>query len=153
ATAPDWSGKLSRVNVTPDGMNTYDDVVVNLPRSIRDHMNNQIAFGPDGALYLAQGSNTAYGDADAVWGMRQEHLMNAAILRIDLSKMTGPVDVKTEDGGTYNPFAANVPVTLYATGLRNAFDLVFADNGKLYAPGNGSAAGGNTPAYPNPRYA
>ena len=50
--------------------------------------------------------------------------------------------------GTYNPYAAGAPLTLYATGVRNAFDLVWHSNGHLYAGTNGSAAGGNTPATP-----
>src|SRR6185436_15459402 len=30
------------------------DKIVGLPRSVKDHMNNGVAFGPDGKLYLAQ---------------------------------------------------------------------------------------------------
>ena len=36
-----------------------------------------------------------------------------------------PLNVKTEAGGTYNPFAAGAPLTIYATGVRNAYDLVW----------------------------
>ena len=43
------------------------------------------------------------------------------------------------------PFAPDAPLTIYASGVRNAFDLLFTSDGKLYAPTNGSAAGGNTP--------
>ena len=39
-------------------------------------------------------------------------------------------------------------MTLYATGIRNAFDLVWHSNGHLYTGTNGSAAGGSTPASP-----
>jgi hypothetical protein len=48
-------------------------------------------------------------------------------------------------GGIYNPYAPEAPLTIYATGLRNAYDLVWHSNGSLYVPTNGSAAGGNTP--------
>ena len=54
----------------------------------------------------------------------------------------------SDAGGTYNPYASGAPVTLYATGIRNAYDILFASNGQLYAPTNGSAAGSNTPAAP-----
>ena len=46
-------------------------------------MTNQAAFGPDGALYVSQGSNTGLGGPDPIWGYRSEHLLNAAILRVD----------------------------------------------------------------------
>ena len=147
--APDWSGKITRLS-GPD-LATVQDYVVNLPRSIRDHMTNSIAFRPGepNALYITQGANNAMGAPDAAWGNRPERLLTAAVLRLDLSKLSGlPLDVKTEEGGTYNPYAANAPLSVFASGVRNAYDLVWHSNGQLYAPGNGSSAGGNTPATP-----
>jgi glucose/arabinose dehydrogenase len=46
--------------------------------------------------------------------------------------------VQTEDRGAanYNPFAANAPVKIFATGIRNAYDLVWHRNGNLYVPTN-----------------
>lgn len=145
--ATDWSGKISRLS--GPSLSDYQDVVVGLPRAVRDHLNNQPVFGPDGALYFCQASCTAMGAPDGRWGMRPEHLLSAAILRLDVSKLTNlPLDVKTEDGGTYDPAAPNAPLTVYATGVRNAYDLLWHGNGRLYAPVNASAAGGNTPAPP-----
>jgi Big-like domain-containing protein/strictosidine synthase-like protein len=145
---PDWSGRIGRL--TGADLATYTPVVVNLPRSVKDHETNSLAFGPDGAVYLTQGANNAMGAADATWGNRPERLLSAAVLRLDPARLpaTLPLDVKTEDGGGYDPYATNAPLTLYATGVRNAFDLVWHRNGHLYTPTNGSAAGGNTPATP-----
>ncbi|MEH1012321.1 Ig-like domain-containing protein [Micromonospora sp. CPCC 206060] len=148
---PDWSSHIARLS-GPD-LNTYTDVVTGLPRSIKDHETNSIAFGPDRALYISQGSNNAMGAADPTWGNRPEHLLNAAVLRLDPAKLPAslPLDARTRDGGgSYDPYASGAPLTLYATGIRNAYDLVWHRNGHLYAPTNGSAAGGNTPATPNP---
>ena len=50
------------------------------------------------------------------------------------------------DNGTYNPFYTNAPLTIFATGIRNAYDLVWHPNGQLYIPANGTAGGSNTPA-------
>ncbi|WP_433293588.1 Ig-like domain-containing protein [Actinoplanes sp. CA-030573] len=143
---PDWSSKIAKL--TGANLGTYTEVVTNLPRSVKDHETNSIAFGPDGALYFTQGANNAMGAPDSAWGNRPEHKLNAAVLRLDLTKLpaTLPLDAKTEDGGTYNPAGTNAPLTLYATGVRNAYDLVWHRNGHLYTPTNGSAAGGNTPA-------
>jgi hypothetical protein len=148
--AIDFTGKLTRVSGA--NLETVQDVLINLPRSEKDHVTNQSAFGPDGALYFLQGSMSAMGAPDNAWGNRTEHLLNAAVLRFDPTlwnaAINGPLDVHTEDAVPYNPFAPGAPLTLYATGIRNAYSLVWASNGYLYVPTNGSASGGNTPGTP-----
>jgi glucose/arabinose dehydrogenase len=146
AAGADWTGKVSRLS-GPD-LSEYHDAVTQLPRSVRDHVTDQCAFGPDGALYFCQPSESSMGRPDVIWGNRPEHLLSAAILRLDLKKLgETTLNARTADGGgTYDPFAAGAPLTIYAEGVRNTFDLVWHSNGSLYAPGNGSAAGGNTPA-------
>jgi glucose/arabinose dehydrogenase len=144
--APDWSGKISRLSGR--NLEAAQDVVINLPRSVRDHLTNQPSFGPDGALYLPQGSNSTFGAPDAEWGNRPERLLSAAILRLDVRRVTPgkPLDARTPDGGgRYNPNLPGAPLTVYASGVRLAYDLLWADDGHLYVPTNGSSAGGNTP--------
>jgi glucose/arabinose dehydrogenase len=109
----------------------------------------QPSFGPDGALYFSQASNTAMGAPDEDWGWRKEHMLNATILRLDTTKVTPgkPLDATTKDcGGSYDPFAESAPLTIYATGVRLSYDLVWHSNGHLYGAINGSDKGGNTPA-------
>ncbi|MEO6220852.1 MAG: Ig-like domain-containing protein [Ginsengibacter sp.] len=145
-SGPSWDGKLTRLS--GNNLQNVQDVLVNLPRSAKDHLTNSVAFGPDGGLYFTQGSMSAMGRADNTWGNRNERLRSGAVLRLDIPKLgTLPLDVKTSDGaGIYNPYASNAPLTIYASGVRNAYDLVWHSNGSLYVPTNGSAAGGNTPA-------
>jgi hypothetical protein len=79
-------------------------------------------------------------------------LLNATILRLETAKWTPGhvIDAKTADGGgTYDPFAKDAPLTIYAYGVRLGFDNVWHSNGHLYVPTNGSAAGGNAPALAN----
>lgn len=144
--APDWDGKLTKLSGS--NLQNVQDVLINLPRSAKDHVTNSIAFGPDGALYYTQGSCSAMGRADQTWNLRNEHLLSGAVMRLDLTKLGAlPLDAKTsEGGGTYNPYAPNAPLTIYASGVRNSYDLVWHSNGNLYVATNGSAAGGNTPA-------
>lgn len=127
---------------------------------------------PGHMLYLTQGSNSAAGLADAAWGNRPERLLSASILEIDpyRSAPNSGFDVRTEPltassnpsttfpanqfnangtyPGMYNPFAADAVLKIYATGVRNAYDLVWHSNGNLYVPTNGTAAGGKTPQSP-----
>ncbi|MBC9205572.1 carbohydrate-binding protein [Roseomonas aerophila] len=124
---------------------------------------------PNYLLYVSQGSNSAAGAPDGAWGNRPERLLNAAVLEIDPSRdaPTGGYNVRTEpvgapttvnpagnfnnDGtypGFYNPFAADAVLKIFATGVRNAYDLVWHSNGHLYAPTNGTASGGRTPDDP-----
>ena len=145
--AADWTGKISRLS--GPSLGTYQDYVVDLPRSVRDHLTNQIKFGPDGALYFSQPSMNAMGAPDTAW-VRADHPLTGAILRLDLSKIgSTPLNARTPDGGgSYDHTAPNAPLTIYATGVRNAYDIVWHSNGHLYAPTNGSAAGGDTLAGP-----
>ena len=147
---PNWTGKITVMS--GPNLQNVQDAVINLPRSIQDHGTEQPTFGPDGALYWGQGSMSAMGAPDSTWGFRPETMLSSAILRLDITTINPgqPLDVKTIDaGGTYNPFAPGAPLTLYATGVRNAFQLLWTQDGTLYAPTNGSSAGGNTPAFPN----
>jgi glucose/arabinose dehydrogenase len=144
AGSPDWSGKVSVLS--GKNLTDYKDVVVNLPRSFKDHNTEGISFGPDGMIYISQASNSAMGAPDPTWDNRDEHLLNDSILRLDPSKITSyPLDVKTDSGGTYDPTAKNAPLTIYADGIRNAYQPVWTDDGFLLAPTNGSSSGGNSP--------
>jgi glucose/arabinose dehydrogenase len=146
---PDWSGKITRLSGA--NLENYQDVIVGLPRARHDHTTGQITFGRDGALYFGQASNTAMGEIDHEWGYRPERLLTACVMRVDMKSMerhTLPLNVQTEEGGTYDPFAAGAPLTIFATGTRNCYDLLFHSNGQFYATCNGSARGGNTPPTP-----
>ena len=145
--APDFSSKITRMS--GPNLQTVQDVVVGLPRSVHDHLTNQPTFGPDGALYFSQGAENSMGAPDTAWGLRPEHLLSSAILRLDVTKVTpgNPINVQTAaDGGTYDPTAPGAALTVYAYGVRNAFQLLWTSDGHLYAPTNGASAGGNTPA-------
>ncbi|MEL7160032.1 MAG: choice-of-anchor D domain-containing protein, partial [Bacteroidota bacterium] len=89
------------------------------------------------------------------WPLDAKTTMNqAAINNVDVNSPTLGTGMGTytesggtfPDDGTYNPFYVNAPLTIFATGIRNAYDLVWHSNGQLYVPNNGTAGGSNTPA-------
>lgn len=146
----DWGGVISTLS-GPD-LATVVDEVTGLPRSAKDHLTNSLAFGPDGGLYVSQGANTAGGDRDPQWGDRPERLLSAAILRVAAAALAtrDPVDVRTEGvAKPYDPRPAGAPVRVHASGVRNAYDLVWADNGQLYTAINGTGGGAISPATPS----
>lgn len=161
-SAPSFDGNISMLS----GFNleTEQLMVTKLPRSTKDHLVNGLAFGPDGALYISQGSNSSMGDYDGSW-KRNESLLSGAMLRLDMQKLnavTLPLNVQTSadqnivnsapqssmlmSDGKYNPYATSSPLTIYASGVRNAYDLLWHTNGQLYVPANGSGGSGSTPA-------
>jgi len=158
--ADNYTGKISRL--TGANLDSYQDVIVNIPRSVKDHLNNQIAFDASNRnLYFLIPSQSAMGRADATWGNRPEELTTAAMFRLQLRSRgsrvgieewlatKGPINLDPTSATRYNPYKGSNPLRFFATGIRNAYDMVWHTNGHFYAPANGSAAGGNTPGTPS----
>ncbi len=157
--ADNHTGKISRLY--GNNLSTYEDVIINIPRSVKDHLNNQIVFDPiKRNLYFLIPSHSAMGRADTTWGNRAEEISTAALFRLQLQTRgsrvgiedwlasAGPINLDPASSRPYNFFKGNNPLRFYATGIRNAYDMVWHSNGKLYMPINSSAAGGNTPDDP-----
>lgn len=114
---PGSPGRIVRLRDT-NGDDVADDIAVildGLP-SEGDHQTNRIKFGPDGLLYIGQGSSTDNGIPRD--GRPGERPFNATILRIDVD---------------------NPVINVVATGLRNPFGMAFhPENGELFATDGGS---------------
>ncbi|MDQ7734296.1 carbohydrate-binding protein [Halomonas sp. SpR1] len=96
------------------------------------------------------GQNTRFNDPDGHPKDDPIPMGNGEFLVFD---ERGVATVQDADGTVlqsyYDPFAEGAVLTLFATGARNAYDLVWHSNGFLYVPTNGSAAGGNVPDDPS----
>jgi len=88
----------------------------------KDHLSNSLVFGPDGKLYMTQGSNSAMGDPDPAWYKRSERLLNGSVLDPQLTPPIGGFNVQTENyvnssnvttTGNYNPYATDAPVKIF----------------------------------------
>lgn len=111
------AGRILRLRDT-DGDDRADEIIPvldGLP-SEGQHQTGRLKFGPDGLLYIGQGSSTDAGEPDP--GHVSERPFNAKILRLDLSSFS---------------------VEAFASGLRNPFGLGFhPETGALFATDAGS---------------
>ena len=100
----------------------------------------------NGGIFITSGPFTGYFlhfTAQGVATVRETADSASAIIDLDGDGSNGL------DGQFYDPFAADAPVRLFATGARNAYDLVAHGNGFIYAPTNGSSSGGALPDDPS----
>ncbi len=148
------SGTVSRLS--GPGFAVRQDVITGLPRAIANHATNSIHFGPDGKLYIAQAGNTGAGasnDQPSEFGSRPEQPLSSAILVADVKKpgfdgtCTSQIDPDGSQMDATGIAATDAPcdVQVYASGLRNPYDFVFASNGQMYATENGLGALGSFP--------
>ncbi|MBT2159755.1 c-type cytochrome [Zobellia barbeyronii] len=149
-----WAGSMNRLQLDAktDRILESEHILKGLPCFGPNHENfpNSIVFGPDGMLYFAQGANTGMGWCDCEENQEpsREALLSGALLCLDTGKLPSilPIDVKTYDGGgSYDPYDKEKPLSIYATGIRNAYDIVWHSNGQLYATVNSSGGNENTP--------
>lgn len=148
------SGTVTRLS--GPGFGTRQDVITGLPRAIANHATNNIHFGPDGRLYIAQGGNTGAGASNSgssEFGPRPEQPLSAAMLVANVKDpnfdgtCTSLID---PDGSTMDATgvaARDIPcdVQVYASGLRNMYDFVFHSNGEIYGTENGLGVVGTFP--------
>jgi hypothetical protein len=154
------SGVLSRL--TRDGDRwRRTDLVRGLPRSEENHAGNGLFLDrANDRLFLAQGGNTNDGAPSKEFAFRPEYALSGAILAIDLAAVgEGPYDLPTLDdparpgeadagdpfGGAGGNNQARLlpdgPVTVWAPGFRNPYDVVLTVAGRLYTVDNGANPG------------
>jgi Glucose / Sorbosone dehydrogenase len=110
---------------------TTELILLEVEQPYSNHNGGQIAFGPDGFLYISFGDGGSGGDPEN----RAQNLSTllGKMLRIDINK--------NENGKNYsiptdNPFIGNSEnwaEEIYAYGLRNAWRFSFDNAGRLWA--------------------
>lgn len=143
APAGSFPGKITVIN--GPGYSKITDIITGLSTSDSAHQANGISFGPDGRLYIAHGSTTNAG-VDVPGGPlfeRPDVPLSGAVLVTDFNVGIYDGAVTYSPAGVYSSTVDQVSgdVSVYASGLRNPYDLVWHSNGKLYATDNGPNAG------------
>lgn len=137
--------RLARTGTNGSGAATYaapTDVITGLPVSNSGHQANGLAFGPDGRLYIAQGSTTNAGVLAAPGAglfQREEVPTSAALLVADVHDpgFNGAITYSPANEYSVTVDQVTGDVSPFAVGLRNPYDIVFHSNGVLYNTDNG----------------
>ena len=164
------SGVISRLTRTASGWKRLD-LVRGLPRSEENHATNGLALDSSTkTLYVAQGANTNEGAPSHHFAYLPEYALSGSVLVVDLARIGDStydlptLDDERRDGNPddHDPFGggdgrnqavvdAGGPVQLYATGLRNPYDIIRTASGRLYTIQNGGATEwGDVPANEGP---
>ncbi len=135
-----FPGKITKIDGA--GYSTITDIITGLSTSDSAHQANGISFGPDGKLYIAHGSTTNAGvETTPGFGLfeRPDVPLSGAMLVADVNALGFDGAVTYSPAGTYSSTVDQVSgdVSVYASGLRNPYDLVWHSNGRLYATDNG----------------
>lgn len=133
-----FSGKVARLEI--DGETVEEQVMIRgLPhgREVQGgfetlpHQPNGLLFR-DGMLYQTVGSTSSTGGTDN-WGIDEQPL-SACIVEIEYKRIEGTLDVGP--AGNFDPYRPGSLLRIYATGVRNALELVEHSNGHLYTAVN-----------------
>jgi glucose/arabinose dehydrogenase len=137
-----FTGTIARLQLADSGPGTFkidEQVIVTGLAHGREkqggfdtlpHQPNGLVF-KDGKLYQSVGSTSSSG-GPANWGLA-EQVLSACIIEIDATQIRKPLDVHPQTG---YPSAPAAPLRIFATGVRNALELVAHTNGRLYSATN-----------------
>ena len=122
---------VSRFQVTSNDSNQADEgsefVIIEIDQPFDNHNGGQIAFGPDGNLYIGMGDGGAGGDP---YGHGQNlYTLHGSMLRIDVNNPDEGLNYGIPDN---NPFVGTgYREEIYAYGLRNPWKFSIDDNNRL----------------------
>lgn len=135
------------------------DLVRGLPRSEENHVSNGLVL-VNNKIYLNVGGHTNMGLPSNNFAELSEFALSGAVLVIDLGAignatydlptLNGPADQHDPFGGHDGLNQAKLvqggPVQIFASGFRNAYDIVYTTSGQFYVWDNGPNTGwGGTP--------
>ncbi|MCH8064704.1 MAG: PQQ-dependent sugar dehydrogenase [Chloroflexi bacterium] len=143
APAGAFPGKVTKIHGA--GYSTITDIITGLSTSDSAHQANGIVFAADGTLYIAHGSTTNAGVNVPAGPLftRPDVPLSGAILVASPNAFVFDGNVTYDPPGTYSSTVnlATGDVFVFASGLRNPYDLIIHSNGKIYATDNGPNSG------------
>lgn len=141
APAGSFPGKVTKIDGA--GYANKTDIITGLPVSNFAHQSNGLVFADDGTLYVAQGSTTNAGVPRAPFSQAEVPL-SSALLVANPSAPGFDGNITYDPPDTYDTSVDQISgdVSVYASGLRNPYDLIIHSNGRIYLTDNGPHSGG-----------
>lgn len=125
-TTPSGTTVVSRFSVNPNnpnqGLNNTELILFTQPQPYANHNGGDLAFGPDGYLYISLGDGGSGGDPQNY--SQNKNTLLGKLLRIDVNSTNGSTNYAIPPT---NPFIgqANTKEEIWAYGLRNAWKFSF----------------------------
>lgn len=132
------------VRLSGPDLSETEAVITGLPVSGHNHGTNDLEFGPDGRLYIAQGGATSSGAPsepdDERWRDWDETPLSGAVLVADVNAedFDGQVTYDSELATSQTNMTGG-DVEVFSPGHRNTYDIAFHSNGNVYSLDNGSS--------------
>jgi glucose/arabinose dehydrogenase len=123
-----WS--VSEKNPNETDINSQK-IILEIPRLSESHAGGQLAFGPDGYLYIALGDGNPYGDLTG--NAQNRSSLQGKILRIDVNNPSPSRNYGIPKDNPFKSNAAGFKEEIYAYGFRNPWRFSFDPvTGKLW---------------------
>lgn len=125
---------ISELSVSKEDKNKADPaserVLLEVPLPYWNHHSGNIAFGPDGFLYIAFGDGGGK-DGDPLRWAQNPFVMQSKVLRIDVDSITG---ARAYGIPQDNPFVGKdgIRPEVFASGFRNPWGMSFDESGNLW---------------------
>jgi glucose/arabinose dehydrogenase len=126
---------ISEMRVSSTDANKADEsterVLLEVPQPYWNHDSGNMAFGPDGFLYLSFGDGGGMPGGDPLRTAQNRFILNGKILRIDVDRAQGS---RAYGIPPSNPFVGQDAVReeVYSYGMRNPWGLHFDTEGTLW---------------------
>ena len=127
---------ISKFKIDPSNPNKADpsseEIILTFPQPYSNHNGGQIAFGPDGYLYIGVGDGGSEGDPQGN-GQNCNTLLGK-ILRIDINKKDPGLNYSIPPDNPFTNNSQGKREEIYAYGLRNPWRFSFdPQSGRLWA--------------------
>lgn len=141
-----YSGQVSVL--TGPNFDVVEPLITSLPVSNHDHGINGMQFDNAGNLLICSGGNTNAGIPGCNIGNVPESPFSGGVLKAEVwrpdfngavqyvDRLSGAINMDQVFGDDVEPIRG-LDLTVFAPGLRNAFDLVYTTANRIYATDNG----------------